>query len=122
MSGKDIFKRGSIEMIVLILLQKEDCYGYQIVQAIEEQTLDAIHITEGSLYPTLYRLLDHKCISDYKKLVGRRRTRVYYHLEEAGRERLKALLSDYLEVQKGIENVFVLNGISQETEREADTK
>ena len=31
----------------------------------------------------------------YKRLVGKRRERVYYHIEDSGRERLKNLMDDY---------------------------
>lgn len=50
---------------------------------------------EGSLYPVLYRLTEEGYISDYEKLVGKRRTRRYYHLEPKGQEYYKEILADY---------------------------
>ena len=40
-------------------------------------------MTEGALYPILYKLSDKGYVSDYKRLAGKRLTRVYYHLEQA---------------------------------------
>lgn len=77
MSVRDSFKKGSLEMLILVLLQGGDKYGYEISQTIGDRSSSVITMPEGSLYPTLYRLEKEKCITSYKKLVGERRTRVY---------------------------------------------
>ena len=80
MGLRDSFKKGSLEMLVLALLKSGDKYGYEISHLIGERGSNVLAVPEGSLYPTFYRLESEKCISSYKKLVGERRTRVYYHL------------------------------------------
>ena len=80
MANRNSFKKGTIELLLLLsILRVEDCYGYQITQKIKEQSEGAITVTEGALYPILYKLSDKGYVSDYKKLVGKRLTRVYYH-------------------------------------------
>lgn len=111
MANKNSFKKGSIEMLVLALLKVQDCYGYQITQLVKEQSDELISITEGSLYPTLYKLLEKKYISDYKKVVGKRLTRIYYHLEPEGDAYFEELLADYLAVQKGIQKILDCNHV-----------
>lgn len=103
---KNNFKKGSVEMLMLHILQESDCYGYEIAQNIKERSGGRITVLEGSMYPILYRLEEAGYISQYEKLVGKRRTRVYYHLEDAGREQLKSLLSDYNEVRTGIDMIL----------------
>ncbi|MCI8608485.1 MAG: PadR family transcriptional regulator [Firmicutes bacterium] len=103
---KNNFKKGSVEMLILQVLQKEDCYGYDIAQRIKERSGGAIIVLEGSMYPILYRLEESNFISQYEKLVGKRRTRVYYHLEEPGKEYLKDLISDYIEIRDGIDKIL----------------
>ena len=49
------------------------------------------------MYPILYRLTEQKYISFYEEKVGKRQTRIYYHLEEAGKEYLNQLISLYYE-------------------------
>lgn len=112
MANKNSFKKGSIEMLILALLKVQDCYGYQITQLVKEQSDELITITEGSLYPTLYKLQDKKYISDYKKVVGKRLTRIYYHLEPEGATYLDELLADYRAVQQGIQKILDSNNIN----------
>lgn len=105
--NKSNFKKGSVEMLLLHLLETEgDCYGYQLSQLINQRSNGVLVIPEGSMYPTLYKLIDNEYISDYKKTVGKRMTRVYYHLEESGKQRLAELVEDYKEVASAIEKIM----------------
>lgn len=103
---QDTFKKGSVEMLLLYLLQEGDLYGYQISQYIKERSEGILVVPEGSLYPALYRMLDKGYISDEKRQVGKRLTRVYYHLEPAGKVYLDTLLESYMRTDKGIRLVL----------------
>jgi len=102
----DNFKKGSVEMLVLLLLTEEDLYGYQISQLIEERSNDRLKIPEGSLYPCFYKLVEKGYISDTKKQVGKRLTRVYYHLEPSGLKRLQDLTKEYFLMHDTICSIF----------------
>lgn len=106
MGIRENFKRGSIEMLILYLLTQEDMYGYQLAQEINQRSEGQFDITEGSMYPTLYRLIEKNAISDYKKLSGKRRTRVYYHVEKEGVELLEKLKEDYRAINAGVEKIL----------------
>lgn len=93
-------------MLVLYLLSKEDLYGYQIVKSFEEKSEGVYTMLEGSLYPVLYKLSDSGCISEYTQLAGKRRTRKYYHLEDAGRARYQELLKEYNEIIDSINKIM----------------
>ena len=95
MGIRDNFKKGSVEMILLTLLREEDMYGYQMSQLIAQRTDHYITIPEGSMYPTLYRLVENGYISSRREVVGRRLSRIYYHLEPTGAERLELLWKEY---------------------------
>lgn len=95
-------KRGTIEIMLLNLLQNEDMYGYQLCQQLEEKSRGLYILQEGSLYPPLYRMLDKGYISDRTERVGKRRTRVYYHLEPSGREYLEELKKEYFSLNQGV--------------------
>lgn len=110
-SGSANYQRGVASLVILALLNKQDMYGYQLVQEAEKQSGGAIVIQEGSLYPVLYRLLDEGYISDRKELVGKRMTRIYYHIEPAGAAHLQALIEEYRAVTAG---VFRLIGEGEE--------
>lgn len=102
----DSLKKGTVELLILKLLQERDMYGYEITQALQEKSDGYFILQEGSLYPTLYRMLDRGLISDRQELVGRRRTRVYYHLEDAGREKYALIRDEYIALNKGIMNII----------------
>lgn len=101
-NSQNSFRRGVMSLVILSLLKREDMYGYQLVQETEKKSGGRLTTQEGSLYPVLYKLMDQGLISDRKVLVGKRMTRVYYHLEPAGEERLKELVQEYEEVTQGV--------------------
>ena len=111
MGINESFKRGSMEMLILCLLSKEDMYGYQLAQEINARSNGMLKVTEGSMYPHLYKLIEKKSISDFKMLIGKRRTRVYYHLEDEGRLLLEKYRKDFLDVNDGI--MCVLNSYDE---------
>ena len=90
-------------MIILSLLDESDeKYGYQIAQMIQELSNDILIIPEGSMYPTLYRLEESGLIVAEKRLCGKRRQRTYYRMLPRGKERLAELIREYRRVQDGI--------------------
>ena len=112
-NGQNSFRRGVMSLVILGLLKQEDMYGYQLVQETERITDAKIQTQEGSLYPVLYKLQEQGYVSDYRKLVGKRMTRVYYHLEPSGQERLEKYLSEYKRIADGIRMILEFSGISE---------
>lgn len=96
------FKRGILDMLILKMLTQEDMYGYQMASIVNERSEDKINIKEGSLYGPLYRMIDKGYISEHKVLVGKRRTRVYYHIEPAGVDYLNSLIEVYNRMNEGV--------------------
>ena len=100
------FKRGSVGLLVLYLLSKKDYYRYELSQTIKKESENVLDIPVGSLYPALYKLIDARYISDNQQKAGKRKIWVYYHLEEAGAERLKLLIEDYRETSEAINKIL----------------
>ena len=50
------FMNGVPELLILRLLQQEEMYGYEIVQAIRRRTGAVIAVGEGVVYPVLHAL------------------------------------------------------------------
>ena len=113
------FRRGVLSLVILGLLQKEDMYGYQLVQEAAKRSGGKIVTQEGSLYPVLYRLVDQGLITDRKVQVGKRMTRIYYHLESAGVERLRELTQEYEEVTCGV--LQIVKGVVADADRDTNT-
>lgn len=111
MAISDNLKRGTIELSVLSLLKNGDMYGYEISQQLFIQSGELYQIQESSLYPSLYRMVEKGLISDRSEKVGKRRVRVYYHLETAGEEYLKELRREYLMHTAGVLKILGVNDI-----------
>lgn len=92
---KGNLKKATIEMILLNLLSEEDMYGYQLTQECKKRSDNEFTILEGSMYPILYRLEEDGFITAKTVKVGKRMTRVYYHLEKKGIQHLLELIQEY---------------------------
>ena len=105
------FRRGVMSLVVLALLEREDMYGYQLVEEVSKRSGGLITTQEGSLYPVLYKLEDAGLISSRKITVGKRRQRILYHLEPAGTQQLREMVAEYRSVVQG---VFMIIGEEHE--------
>ena len=56
------------------------------------------------MYLILYKLLDENYISSYEKVIERK-VRVYYHIEEKGKEKLLEMINEFNNAVDGILNV-----------------
>lgn len=88
-------KRGSLELIVLHLLAPAEAYGYEIVSKLAAETSGALEVTDGTLYPVLYRLERAGFVSVRWETPQRGVPRKYYRLTDAGRAELAALTLEW---------------------------
>jgi PadR family transcriptional regulator PadR len=95
-------KRGSLELIVLHLLAQGEAYGYEIVTKLAAQTNGALEVTDGTLYPVLYRLERAGCVTVRWETQDRGVPRKYYRLTTAGREELGRLEEEWTTFTKAM--------------------
>jgi PadR family transcriptional regulator, regulatory protein PadR len=99
------FMNGVPEILVLRLLADREMYGYELVQAIESATGEAIKLGEGVVYPVLHGLEAAGCLRARRKPVNGR-TRVYYSLTAAGKKRLAHVVSDWNRITRAVSRVL----------------
>lgn len=99
------FKKGVLNLCVLVLLDKQDHYGYELVQKISNQ----ISISEGSVYPLLRRLTKEGYFTTYLKESTEGPPRKYYQLTDAGRDYLQEQLKEWDTFTKGV-NALIEEG------------
>lgn len=104
--SKNLFFNGITDLLVLSILDNHDSYMYEIVKSIKECSGDLISISQNTIYTVAYKLQNEGKISEYTKLVGKRRTRVYYHLEPEGKKYLEELLDNYNKTAQAVQNVL----------------
>ena len=66
-------------MLLLTMLCEEDMYGYQMAQLVKKRSKGEITIPEGSMYPTLYRLMSKGYITDHQSTSGAPAARLLSH-------------------------------------------
>lgn len=81
--------QGTLDMLILKVLQREAIHGFGICQRIHQLSDEFLSVGEGSLYPALYRLQDQGWIeSEWGQSENNRRAK-YYRLTKAGRKQLE---------------------------------
>ena len=88
MSSVD-FLPGTLELLVLRILDEGPLHGYAVARRIEALSQDVLRVDQGSLYPALYRLeRDDLVRSEWGRSDTNRRVKLFT-LTAAGRRRLE---------------------------------
>ena len=85
------FKKGVLELCVLVLVSRRDYYGYELVHEIAE----AVEMSEGTMYPLLRRLTKDGFFTTYLRESNEGPPRKYYSITNNGRERMKYLYEEW---------------------------
>ncbi len=99
------FKKGVLELIVLLIVSKEDMYGYELVKQVSE----AVHVNEGTIYPLLKRMTNEKYFETYLQESTEGPPRKYYRLTRLGREQMHSLKHDWEEFSDSIQRFIERN-------------
>lgn len=95
--------KGTLKTIVLKLLSEhKEMYGYEITQKVKDLTAGKIQITEGALYPSLHALENDGLLTTETMNIGKR-VRKYYSLTKKGKsaaEEKISELSDFLQTMR----------------------
>lgn len=103
------FKKGALNLCVLVLLDKQDRYGYELVQKIS----DRIAISEGAVYPLLRRLTKEGYFSTYLQESTEGPPRKYYSLTQTGRKYLHEQLEEWKSFTDGV-NKLIEEGVQND--------
>lgn len=105
--------KGSLQTIILKLLEDNDqMYGYEITQKVKEVSEGGIMLTEGALYPALHKLEADGFLETFTQVVDNR-VRKYYRLTEQGG---KEVTSKLIEAQAFIDQLQTLLNLKPATE------
>jgi PadR family transcriptional regulator PadR len=81
---------GTLDMLVLRVLNGGPRHGWDIVQRIDLLSSEVLKVEEGSLYPALYRMEEKGWIeAEWGQSENNRRAK-FYSLTKAGRKQLEA--------------------------------
>lgn len=87
------FMASSLTPLILLILRRQESYGYQIIQELKEKTGGELKIAEGTLYPVLKKMESKDWIEGAWKKSDSGRERRYYILTNKGEQELEAQCS-----------------------------
>jgi PadR family transcriptional regulator PadR len=93
------FKKGVLELCVMLILDESECYGYELITRISE----SIEISEGTIYPLLKRLKDEGFVTTYLEESQQGPPRKYYKITTIGKKEKEQLLFEWEKIVKGVE-------------------
>jgi PadR family transcriptional regulator PadR len=92
--GRDL-RKGSVEILILALLQEQAMYGYQLAKELRRRSKGYFEFKEGTLYPALHRMENEGLVRGEWQVVEQGPSRKYYHLTPEGREQLTRSRRDW---------------------------
>ena len=100
------YKKGVLELCVLALLSKRDCYGYEI----SENLARSIEIADGTVYPILRKLKSDGLVSIYLSEESGGPPRKYYSLTRLGRDTFETDREQYLYFAEKVKEILSEKG------------
>ena len=82
------FLQGTLDLLVLRTLLLGPTHGHAIAKAIELRSDDVLQVEQGSLYPSLHRLIKRRLISVQEGTSENNRRAKFYRLTAKGRKQL----------------------------------
>jgi len=84
----DLYKQGTLELLILRLLSSGNLNGWDIMQRIQLVSGEVLTVTPGALYPALHRLETRGLISAVWRPSDNNRKAKFYGLTTRGRKQL----------------------------------
>ena len=98
-------KKGSSELLILSLVEREPRHGYELSKLIESRSRGTVRFNVASLYPLLYRLEKRGFIQGrWVEKAGQRRRR-YYRLTAEGKRVLAARRRSFSEFVSAVRRI-----------------
>lgn len=96
------FKKGVLELVVMMVVSKQDIYGYELVK----QVSNIVHVNEGTIYPLLKRMTNDSLFETYLQESTEGPPRKYYRITTRGIEAMKKTKEEWIEFSTSI-NRFI---------------
>jgi PadR family transcriptional regulator, regulatory protein PadR len=80
--------QGTLDMLILKIIDSEPMHGWAIAHRIKEMSKDVLQVGQSALYPALHKLEQQGWIEAEWKISENNRRVKYYSLTRAGRKAL----------------------------------
>lgn len=103
--NKELMGASSI-LLILSLLESENCYGYEIMSRVRKISNNFIRWKEGSIYPVLKKLEGRRMIMSNWDLKSNLRPRKYYSITAIGKKKLTESKEDWIKMNNVFEQLW----------------
>ncbi len=103
------FKKGVLELIVLLAVNKKDMYGYELVMEVSK----VVDVNDGTIYPLLKRLTNERYFETYLVDSTEGPARKYYKITVLGKERVEELRDNWKVFANSV-NKFIKESMKNE--------
>jgi transcriptional regulator len=100
--AKSDLLQGTLDLLVLKVLEDEPLHGYAIAQRINTMSRALLQVPQGSLYPALHRLENAKWLAATWIITDAGREAKAYRLTRTGRRQLDTELADWQRLSTAI--------------------
>lgn len=96
-------RKGLLDIVILNLLQHDQCHGYDMVQKLKQ--INGLKIREGNIYPILARLQTDGLVTSYSQDSRDGPPRKYFKLTETGKKKLADMNEHWDQIIESIQNI-----------------
>jgi PadR family transcriptional regulator, regulatory protein PadR len=100
--------QGTLDLLLLKIVALEPLHGWAISQRLKRLSSDVLQVSDGSLYPALYKLEEKGWIKAEWRVTENNRRAKFYALTRAGRARLDAEAESWGRLSAAITHVVGL--------------
>ena len=86
------FKKGVLDLVVMVVVSQHDIYGYELVKRVCE----VVEVNEGTIYPLLKRMTNEKYFETYLVESTEGPPRKYYRITALGVTTMNQLKTEWL--------------------------
>ena len=96
------FKKGVLELCVLVLTTSKDRYGYELVEEISKK----FEISEGTIYPLLRRMTKEGLFDTYLQESQEGPPRKYYKLTAKGADLKEDMVQEWKQFSNSVNEII----------------
>src|SRR5690606_25841875 len=104
--------QGTLELLALKALSLGPMHGWGLAQRIEQMSRDVFQVSQGSLYPSLYRMKRESRIGSQCRVTENNRRARYYALLPAGSRQLAREQARWARASEAVNQVLGCEGAS----------
>ena len=108
MSKPSDLVQGTLDMLLLKILELEPMNGFAVSQRLKQVSGDVLQVSDGSLYPSLHKLEQEGWITAEWKTSELGRRAKFYSLTRLGRQHLEREAANWDRLSKAITQVIGL--------------